>query len=309
MGWEEILTKNMSKEAIIHSWRGANEGVAAGQSLVDAVKKGYKTVLSNGYYIDLMYPVASHYLNDPMPKGADLTADEKARILGGEATMWTELVTSTTIDSRLWPRTAAIAERLWSAEDITDVANMRKRLEVVSYRLEELGLTHIRNKAVLLRNISNNQNIKSLNEFTNVCEPLKGYTRNIGGTEYQMYSPLTLFADACGPDAKDSLAFDDAVAQYLANRSPENKTKLAAFFNKWIAVNKGLVELSTNAPLVQPLLPLSKSLNDVSQEMLLVLDNKSKLKSEDLRNLVEKCNSKEHADVELSVYESLKKLI
>jgi hexosaminidase len=309
MGWEEILTKNMSKEAIIHSWRGANEGVAAGQSLVDAVKKGYKTVLSNGYYIDLMYPVASHYLNDPMPKGADLTADEKARILGGEATMWTELVTSTTIDSRLWPRTAAIAERLWSAEDITDVANMRKRLEVVSYRLEELGLTHIRNKAVLLRNISNNQNIKSLNEFTNVCEPLKGYTRNIGGTEYQMYSPLTLFADACGPDAKDSLAFDDAVAQYLTNKSPENKAKLAAFFNKWIAVNKGLVELSTNAPLVQPLLPLSKSLNDVSQEMLLVLDNKSKLKSEDLKNLVEKCNSKEHADVELSVYESLKKLI
>jgi len=309
MGWEEILTKNMSKEAIIHSWRGANEGVAAGQSLVDAVKKGYKTVLSNGYYIDLMYSVASHYLNDPMPKGADLTADEKARILGGEATMWTELVTSTTIDSRLWPRTAAIAERLWSAEDITDVANMRKRLEVVSYRLEELGLTHIRNKEVLLRNISNNQNIKSLNEFTNVCEPLKGYTRNIGGTEYQMYSPLTLFADACGPDAKDSLAFDDAVAQYLVNKSPENKTKLAAFFNKWIAVNKGLVELSTNAPLVQPLLPLSKSLNDVSQEMLLVLDNKSKLKSEDLKNLVEKCNSKEHADVELSVYESLKKLI
>lgn len=309
MGWEEILTKDLSKEAIVHSWRGPNEGVVAGQSLVDAVKKGYKTVLSNGFYIDLMYPIASHYLNDPMPKGANLSAEEKARILGGEATMWTELATETTFDSRVWPRTAAIAERLWSAENINDVANMRKRLETVSFRLEELGLTHIRNKAVILRNIANNQNIKSVNEFSNVCEPLKGYTRNKGGTEYQMYSPFTLFADACTPDAKDSLAFDEAVSQYLANKSSDNKAKVAAFFNKWIAVNKGLVELSANAPLVQPILPLSKKLSDASQELLLVLDNKSTLKTADLKNLVEQCNTKDHADVELSVYESLKKLI
>ncbi|MEO6175762.1 MAG: beta-N-acetylhexosaminidase [Flavobacterium circumlabens] len=309
MGWEEILTKNMSKEAIIHSWRGPNEGVMAGQSLVDAVKKGYKTVLSNGYYIDLMYPVESHYLNDPMPKGADLSAEEKARILGGEATMWTELATPATIDSRVWPRTAAIAERLWSAETVIDVPNMRKRLDVVSFRLEELGLTHIRNKAVILRNIANNQSIKSLSEFSNVCEPLKGYKRNKGGTEYQMYSPLTLFADACTPDAKDALAFDDAVSQYLANKSPENKAKVAAYLNKWIAVNKGLNELSSNAPLVQPILPLAKKLNDISEQLLLVLDNKSTLKAEDLQKLVEECDSKDHADVELAVYKSLKKLI
>lgn len=309
MGWEEILTKDLSREAIVHSWRGPNEGVAAGQSLVDAVKKGYKTVLSNGYYIDLMYPVASHYLNDPMPKGADLSSEEKARILGGEATMWTELTTPETIDSRIWPRTAAIAERLWSAENITDLASMRKRLDNVSFRLEELGLTHLKNKDVILRNIANNQNISSLNEFTNVCEPLKGYTRNKGGTEYQMYSPFTLFADACTPDAKDSLAFNEAVKQYLANKTPENKAKVTAFFNKWIALHKELIDLGANAPLVQPILPLSKKLSDASQELLLVLENKSTLKAADLKNLIEQCNTKDHADVELSVYESLKKLI
>ncbi|MRX70517.1 hexosaminidase [Flavobacterium resistens] len=309
MGWEEILTKDLSKEAIVHSWRGANEGMAAGQSLVDAVKKGYKTVLSNGYYIDLMYPVESHYLNDPMPKGAVLTAEEKARILGGEATMWTELASETTIDSRVWPRTAAIAERLWSAEDITDVSNMRKRLDVVSFRLEELGLTHIRNKAVILRNIANNQDISLLNEFSNVCEPLKGYTRNKGGTEYQMYSPLTLFADACTPDAKDALTFNEAVTQYVANKTPENKAKVTSFLTKWISVNKGLNELSANAPLVQSFLPLSKKLSDASEQVLLVLDNKSTLKSEDLKKLIEDCNTKEYADVELAVYAGLKKLI
>nr|WP_294923888.1 family 20 glycosylhydrolase [uncultured Flavobacterium sp.] len=309
MGWEEILTKNLSKEAIVHSWRGPNEGVLPGQSLAEAVKKGYKTVLSNGFYIDLMYPVESHYLNDPMPKSVDLTTEEKARILGGEATMWTELTTSTTIDSRIWPRTAAIAERLWSAENITDVADMRRRLETVSFRLEELGLTHIRNKDVILRNIANNKDIKPLNEFSNVCEPLKGYTRNKDGTEYQMYSPFTLFADACTPDAKDALSFDDAVTQYLASKTPENKAKVATFFNKWIAVNKELKELSSNAPLVQPILPLSKKLSDASKELLLVLDNKSTLKSADLKALIEQCNTKDHADVEVAVYTSFKKLI
>ncbi|MNY74594.1 hypothetical protein D3C86_2136590 [compost metagenome] len=61
--------------------------------------------------------------------------------------------------------------------------------------------------------------------------------------------------------------------------------------------------------MVQPILPLSKKLSDASQELLLVLDNKSTLKAADLKSLIEQCNTKDHADVELSVYESLKKLI
>ena len=93
------------------------------------------------------------------------------------------------------------------------------------------------------------------------------------------------------------------------NKTEENKAKVASFFNKWITVNKDLTALSTNAPLVQPILPLSKKLSDASQELLLVLDNKSTLKAADLKNLIEQCNTKDHADVELSVYESLKKLI
>jgi hexosaminidase len=309
MGWEEIMTKDMSKEAIIHSWKGVNEGVPAGKSLVDAVKGGYKTVLSNGYYVDLVYGVEDHYTVDPMPKDVVLSEEEKARILGGEATMWTELVTPATIDSRLWPRTAAIAERLWSAANITDINSMRKRLKTVSFRLEELGLTHIKNKEVILRNIANNQNIEALNEFSNVCEPLKKYSRNKGGTEYQMYSPFTLFADACTPDAINALAFNAVVNQYLENKSAENKAKVTAYLNKWIDLNKSLIALGANAPLVQPVLPLAKSLSDLSEQLVLVLNNKEAVKPEVLAGLLEECNSKKHADVELAVYNSLKKLL
>lgn len=309
MGWEEIMTKNMSKEAIIHSWKGTNEGVAAGSSLVNAVKNGYKTVLSNGYYIDLMQGVESHYLTDPMPENILLSAEEKARILGGEATMWSELASPTTIDSRIWPRTAAIAERLWSNENVVDLTSLRKRLKTISFRLEELGITHIRNKAVLLRNISNNQKSEALEDFSNICEPLKIYTRSTDGTESQMYSPLTLFADACTPDATDALEFDAVVNEYLKNKSLENQVLVTDYLKKWVALNANLVELSKNAPLVQPLLLLSKSLADLSEQLLLKITQKQTVNPTVLKDLLEQCNSKNHADVELAVYNSLKKLI
>ncbi|HEU4790328.1 MAG TPA: family 20 glycosylhydrolase, partial [Flavobacterium sp.] len=308
MGWEEIMTKNMSKDAIIHSWKGSNEGQPAGKSLVDAAKGGYKTVLSNGFYIDLVFGVEDHYKVDPIPKNVTLTDEEKARILGGEAVMWSELASPATIDSRIWPRTAAIAERLWSNENITDINSLRKRLNTVSFRLEELGLTHLKSKEGLLRNISNNQKSDALLDLSNVCEPLKQYTRNIGGTEYQMYSPLTLFADACTPDAFDAVGFDSAVNNYYSNKTNENQIIVVDYLNKWIKMHKDLITLSNNAPLVQPLLPLSKSLNDISEQLLLKI-NKQSIDTSVLNELLEKCNSKEHADVELAVYNSLKKLV
>ena len=309
MGWEEIMTNNMSKEAVIHSWRGPNEGLLSGQSLVIAAKNGYKTVLSNGYYIDLMQSVADHYLNDPIAKSTVLTSEERARILGGEAVMWSELVTPLTIDSRIWPRTAAIAERLWSDAAITDLSSLRKRLKTVSFRLEELGITHLKNKDVILRNISNNQKTEVLEDFSKICEPLKIYTRNSGGTEYKVYSPLTLFADACTPDAEDAVAFEAAVNQYLENKSPENQNRVTDFLKKWIEINSKLIALSSNAPLIQPILPLSKNISEASQQLLLKIEKKQAVNTAVLSDLIEQCNSKKYADVELAVYSSLKKLL
>ncbi|MBK0368932.1 beta-N-acetylhexosaminidase [Flavobacterium agrisoli] len=309
MGWEEIMTKDMSKDAIIHAWRGPNEGVPAGKSLLDAAQKGYKTVLSNGFYVDLMQSVDYHYLNEPIPGNVSLTEDERARILGGEATMWTELATPTTLDSRLWPRTAAIAERLWSPREVTDLESMHKRLVEVSFRLEELGVTHIRNKEVLLRNISNNQDTSALNDFSNVCEPLKIYSRNKGGTEYQTYSPFTLFADVCVPDATDAVAFSKAVADYQKTKSEADKTILKGYLEKWVALHDRLQTTSQQAPLVKPLLPLAANLSNASNELLVYLDNPAKSNLKSLENRIEKCNTKEYADVELAVYESFKKLV
>ena len=253
--------------------------------------------------------IENHYLNDPMPKNNSLSVVEKERILGGEAVMWSELVTAMTIDSRIWPRTAAIAERLWSNENIVDLVSMHKRMKTISFQLEELGITHIKNKDVLLRNISNNQKNTALEDFSNICEPLKIYTRNDGGTEYKTYSPFTLFADACTPDALDALSFDAAVDQYLKNKNEENQVLVTNFLKKWIGINTNLIELSSNAPLIQPLLPLSQSLANLSEQLVLVFGNKQAFNATLFNDLLVQCNSKNHADVELAVYNSLEKLI
>lgn len=308
MGWEEIMTQDMSKEAIIHAWRGVNEGMKPGEAVVKAVKNGYQTVLSNGYYIDLMLSVDSHYLNDPMPKNVDFTAAEKARVLGGEATMWSELVTPLTIDSRIWPRTAAIAERLWSNDTVTNLESMHKRLKKISFRLEEIGLTHIRNKEVILRNIANYQGTKALNDFTKICEPYKVYKRNGGGKKYFMFSPLTLFADACNADASDAYEFNKAVNRYLIDKDELSQSEIIYYLKQWINMNVELIVFSKNAPLIQPVLPMAQQLSTIAVELVANLENKKALNKTLIQENLKLLNERNAADVELAIYESLKKL-
>ena len=135
IGWDEILHPDLPSGSVVHSWRGP-------KGISDATQSGFATLLSNGYYIDLCHSAADHYLNDPVPAGSPLTPEQQKLVLGGEATMWAEWVTPETIDSRIWPRTAAIAERLWSPREVRDVPDMYRRLAIVSRRLEETGLRH-----------------------------------------------------------------------------------------------------------------------------------------------------------------------
>tara|TARA_B110000211_G_C14088283_1_gene557704 strand:- start:1397 stop:3451 length:2055 start_codon:yes stop_codon:yes gene_type:complete len=256
MGWDEIFQPDLPKNVVIHSWRGR-------ESMISAAKQGYKTVLSKGFYIDLMLPIKSHYLNEPIAENHGLTNNQLSNILGGEATMWGELVTPLSIDSRIWPRTAAIAERLWSSKDVKDYENMLNRLHTVSYRLEELGITHIRNRDVILRNISDNQNIKSLINLTKICEPLKAYERNKGGKEYKTYSPFTLFVDACNTDAIDAINFNKTVKMYLKDKSKSSKETLINFLDKWVLNNIEFQEINNN-PLLKQLTSFSLNLAEIS---------------------------------------------
>ena len=301
MGWDEIMTPTMPTTAVIHSWRGPQEGLKE-STLLEAAKKGYQSVLSNGYYIDRLLSVDHHYSVDPIGD-AKLTKEERARILGGETTMWSELVTPLTIDSRIWPRTAAIAERYWSNQKIKNLDNMHKRLKAINFQLEELGITHIKNKAVILRNITQNQSVKSLEILSNISEPLKIYSRNAGGTEYQTYSPFTLFADACNVDASDAVAFNKLVKNHLLNPSKEGKIKLTAFFKKWVKGYKKFSNLKSN-PKLEKLAAYYGTLQQVSSLFTNSLENNSKHNYKAISALLSTLK-KPTEDVELAILKAL----
>ena len=204
VGWDEILDPALPKEAVIQSWRGQD-------SLADAARRGYRGILSNGYYLDLMYSAASHYLTDPLAAGAaNLAPEEKARILGGEACMWSELVTPENIDGRIWPRAAAVAERLWSPAELRDLDSMYARLHAVDDNLQWVGVLDRSNRALMLQRLTGSADIKPLQVLLEVLEPVKRYTRT-GTGNYNSSTPLNRLVDAVSPEADKAREFASMV--------------------------------------------------------------------------------------------------
>lgn len=135
VGWDEVLHPDLPADAVVHSWRGS-------ESLARAVQQGFSGLLSAGYYLDLHLSAEEHYAADPLPADSPLTPEQAARVLGGEAPMWTEWADTKLFDFRVWPRAAAVAERLWSPREVRDVPDMYRRLARVDELLVETGVQH-----------------------------------------------------------------------------------------------------------------------------------------------------------------------
>jgi hexosaminidase len=247
IGWDEVLQPELPKDIVIHSWRGT-------AALAEAARKGYDGILSNGYYIDLIQPASQHYVADPLPAGSTLTPEEARHVLGGEATMWGEWVTPETIDSRIWPRTAAIAERLWSPRSVNDVNDMYRRLAVISVQLEELGLTHKKNQDMMLRRLLRSDDIGPLRTLVSVLEPVKEY-RRYDQRPQTMLSPLTGVVDATTPDSEAARRFAWMVDAFLAD---------APRFQLYRAeISQALADWQTSGATLEPLIDRSPSLKEV----------------------------------------------
>ncbi|XP_032306984.1 probable beta-hexosaminidase fdl isoform X2 [Drosophila ananassae] len=65
----------------------------------------------------------------------------KKQLLGGEVCMWTEQVGENQLDNRLWPRSAGVAERLWTDPNEKVVSpKVFRRISLFRNRLVELGI-------------------------------------------------------------------------------------------------------------------------------------------------------------------------
>ncbi|HEY4247351.1 MAG TPA: family 20 glycosylhydrolase [Lacunisphaera sp.] len=274
IGWDEILHPDLPAGSVVQSWRGP-QGIEA------ATKQSFPVILSNGYYIDLCRPTWEHYLNDPAPPDAKLTEAQRRLVLGGEATMWAEWVTPETIDSRIWPRTAAIAERLWSPVTVRDVPDMYRRLEIVSQRLEESGLRHESYLGPALRRLAgdgaSSADLQALRSFVDLVEPVKNYQRGQQQPDANQFTPLTGVADCARPDSGLNRSFasqvDDVVVGHAASASAVERVRemLAAWNETATALKNGLLTRSPRLHDVEPVIVTLMTAAEVGRKGLDVL--------------------------------------
>jgi hexosaminidase len=126
IGWDEILEGNVSETAIIMSWRGTEGGI-------EAARKGHDVIMSPTSYLYFDYyqsedpstepscvggylPVSRVYEFRPLPK--ELTEEQQRHIIGVQANIWTEYITSFRhVEYMAMPRMDALAEIQWNNPD------------------------------------------------------------------------------------------------------------------------------------------------------------------------------------------------
>ncbi len=268
VGWDEIMRPDLPKDVVVQAWREES-------SVKEEVRQGFRGLRSEGYYLDLNWPTSRHYAVDPMSgAGADLTADQKQRVLGGEACMWSEYVSPENIDSRIWPRTAAIAERLWSPQETVDVNSMYERLEVTSTWLEWLGLTHHSNYEPMLRRIAGSNDISAVQTLSDVVEPVKDYTREeLATTPATSLTPLNRVIDAARPESITVRHFANLVDTLVGSHADvATKQEIRMWLVRWRDNQSNLGPFESQSFLVQEVAPLSQDLSQAAVIGLQAMD-------------------------------------
>lgn len=247
VGWDEIFNPSLPKDVVVQSWRGE-------ASLAKGAQQGYQGVLSAPYYLDGMQPARTPYLADPVPATTALTPEQQRLILGGEVCMWAEQLDERTIDSRIWPRTAAIAERFWSAQDVRDVNDMYRRLWPVSLELETLGLKHLSSEDAGLRSLAGSYDIDTLRTFAKAFEPV-GFGERYQQQHTSQLTPLTSFVDAVVPDPPVKQQLADATDDLLKHSATATNDDelLRSFFERTGATVPAVQQLIKTNPRLAPM--------------------------------------------------------
>jgi hexosaminidase len=304
-GWDEILSPNLPKDTLIQSWRGA-------ASLAEAAKMGHPTLLSAGFYLDLMYPASMHYAVEPLSGDSkSLTPEQQKLILGGEAAEWSEYVTEENIDNRIWPRLGAIAERLWSPASVNSLDSMYVRLAVLNQSLDWLELRHRTNSRRMLERIAGDTPSELFGVLAAAVEPVKEYNRE-KTQEYDVDVPLNRLVDAVSPESDDARKVN-LLAQ-SALHDPAARSQLRRWLVKWSTNDAQLEPFLATSALRKELIPLSQNLaalGSLGLQALDVIDSGQSITAEKRKQYLASLEEdiKPHAELQLAVEPTVRLLI
>lgn len=268
VGWDEVLSPASPNSIVIQSWRGQD-------SLAAAAKQGFRGLLSYGYYLDLNWSAARHYEVDPLAaSAANLSPEEQKRILGGEACIWSEYVSPENIDSRVWPRAAAVAERLWSPQDVRDTDSMYARMNEVSRKLDFVGLTQNSNYRPMLERIAGSRDSSAVRVLADAVEPVKDYAREeLAITPATSATPLYRVIDAARPESEIARRANTLVTAFLSGGATKEQTaELRNLLTLWKDNDAKLEPLAEQSFLLKEVVPLSQALANVGADGLQAMD-------------------------------------
>jgi hexosaminidase len=299
IGWDEVLRPDLDKAVVVEAWRSAKMAARAAEA-------GHPTLSAGGYYLDRNPSAQALYAVDPadaagygvtpeiwaqiaktpfaqaFPKAAyevdptlRLGPAAAQRILGGEAAMWTELVTAEMIDARVWPRAAAVAERLWSPAAVKDPADMYRRLIVLDDELETYGLERRASRERMLARLQAAAD-PAVARFLDVVEPVKNlahWKTLRAGFQHVVPQSFEELADIAAPESLTARRFDLEVDGFLAAPSGAKAEALKAELAAWRDNHRAFAAAAERAPALRDALPVSADLAALAEAGLAAIDD------------------------------------
>lgn len=300
----------------IDSWMGPlSAAFTLGETLQGKLFVGNAPYQVNGAAIALQQR-ADKKLPVAAPVPYTYAADSKAaqHILGGEIALWGELVTPDNIDIRLWPNGFAVAERLWSAQDVTDEDSMYQRLDWLNERLNRFSLQNVRQQQQGYTALAGEYS-QALATASEVLEPAHYYHRlhqKSAAGIYHQDAPLNLLADFLPAGQSAVRQFEQRLQLWLEQRQAGDKQWLNEQLAKWQTAANQLVaaNIATLQPydsLMQQLVTLSQSgqamLNSIEQQTPLL-----KAQHDSIAQQLEQAATIQH-EIIIALHRPLQKLL
>jgi hexosaminidase len=243
-----------------------------------------------------------------------LTESEKKLILGGEAALWTEAISANNVDSRIWPRTAAIAEKWWSPAELTrDVVDMYRRLEWVSYQLEKLGIQHKTSQARIIHDLAQGKDEKPIVTLVEVLEEVKYYERLV--LDMTTSTPMNEVVDASLPESMVAVKFSNLTDAFLADPDHQlHEEAIRTWLIRWRDNHELFKEVAVGNTRLEKVLQTSEELSAMAVAALQAVDvltgkaEKESVSEVELQNVF-KQEQPSRASVLIAVKSSLQKLI
>jgi hexosaminidase len=150
IGWDEIIEGGLAPKATVMSWRGAKGGI-------EAASAGHDVIMTPNTHCYFDYYQSEDVANEPLAQPAyiplekvyafdpvaGVPTDKADHVLGGQANLWTEYITTEPhLEYMAFPRALALGESVWSSLPHPPYANFESRLQPHLERLDQLDINY-----------------------------------------------------------------------------------------------------------------------------------------------------------------------